>query len=78
MIKITHDRKICIGCGACAAVCSNHWEMAEDGKAKLKNGIEKEGEIFELELKEDDCNVDAATSCPVNCIHIDKDGKKIV
>jgi len=74
-IKIIHDKPVCIGCGACAAVCPEYWEMGNDGKSDLKGG-KKEGEIQVLEVKEEGCNKDAAQSCPVNCIHIEKDGKR--
>lgn len=78
MVKVIHDRNVCIGCGACAAVCPAHWEMNEDGKADLKNS-KKEGEAtFILELEGEECNMEAATSCPVNCIHVEKDGKKLI
>ncbi len=62
MVKviITHDRDLCVGCGACAAICPDNWEMAEDGKASAKK----------LELDEVGCNKQAAESCPVQCIHV--------
>lgn len=75
--KIVHERENCIGCGACAASCPAYWEMANDGKSKLK-GSKAKGANFELEVKELGCNKDAADVCPVNIIHIfDKTGKKI-
>lgn len=75
-VKIIHDRPVCIGCGACAAVCPEYWEMGSDGKSKLKGGKNVGGEQEEIELKEEGCNKDAAQSCPVNCIHIEKNGKR--
>jgi ferredoxin len=36
MYKIIHNREKCIGCGACAALCSDYWEMDDDGKSLLK------------------------------------------
>jgi len=71
---IKNDIDECIGCAACAAICSN-WEMVEvngDEKAKpLKT------EIDDSELED---NKEAAESCPVEAIHIvDKEtGKKII
>jgi ferredoxin len=76
--KVIHDRNVCIGCGACAAVCPDFWEMADDGKSRLKGGKDKNGAVFELEVDDPKCNKDAAQSCPVNCIHIEKDGKREV
>lgn len=69
--KIDHDRPNCIGCGACAAVAPNFWEMAEDGKSSIKGG-KKVGNKEEKEIAEKDlaANKEAAESCPVNVIHI--------
>ncbi|MCS7109261.1 MAG: ferredoxin [Candidatus Micrarchaeota archaeon] len=75
MAKIIHDREACIGCGTCAAVCSKFWRMANDGKSELIGG-KKNGNNYELEVKEIACNLDAAEACPVNCIHIEDKGKR--
>jgi len=76
-VKITHDRNICIGCGACAAVCPDFWKMADDGKSDLA-GAKKESDSFVLELPDKKCNLSAAQSCPVNCIHLEEGGKKLI
>jgi len=68
-MKIIQEHEKCIGCGVCVAVCPKYWEMADDGKAKLINS-KKEGENYELEVNEEDCNKQAADSCPVDCIVI--------
>jgi len=57
MIKIIFKKGDCIGCGACAAVCNDYWDL-EDGKAKPVT----------LELEEIGCNQEAADACPMNCI----------
>lgn len=72
-VKVIHDRDVCIGCGACAAVCPDYWEMGDDGKSDLKGAKSNS-----LELKEAGCNKEAAQGCPVNCIHIEEDGKKVI
>jgi ferredoxin len=59
-MKIEIDRDKCIGCGACAAVCPENWEMKDDGKAAP----------IKKEIKEIGCNKDAAEGCPVQCIKI--------
>lgn len=59
MVKIIHDKEACIGCGACAAICPDNWEMI-DGKSQP----------IKTEIKEAGCNKEAASSCPVNCITI--------
>ncbi|MFH0867697.1 MAG: ferredoxin [Candidatus Woesearchaeota archaeon] len=80
MIKLQHDKANCIGCGACEAVAGDFFEMKDDGKVQLKNSKEAGKGIFELEIKEKDFHTvkDAADSCPVNVIHIIKDGKKVI
>jgi len=70
-MKIIHQRKKCIGCGSCAALCPKYWELAEDGLAKLKGGKTnpKTGDD-ELEIKKVECNQEAAEACPVQIIEI--------
>ncbi len=76
-VTIIHDRPICIGCGACAAVCPDFWEMEGDGKSRLK-GSKPAGDKFTLSVPQPGCNADAAQSCPVNCIHMEENGKKLI
>ncbi|MBT4334445.1 ferredoxin [archaeon] len=73
--KIIHDREGCIGCGACASLDPNNWEMSsEDGKANLLENTENEKELEE----NFDQSKEVAESCPVNVIHIEKDNEKII
>ena len=60
VFKITQDREKCIGCGACAALCPENWEMKDDGKAYPKKTT----------LKEVGCNKKAADNCPVKIIQV--------
>ena len=76
-VKIIHDKNACIGCGACVAVCPDIWEMGSDGKSHLKNSKE-EGGTFVAEVPDKGCNMSAAKSCPVNCIHLEEEGKKLI
>ena len=69
-MKIIHEKSKCIGCGACANICPDYFEMEEDGKSTLKGGQDKGEETYELEIEEGRCAKDAADSCPVQCIHI--------
>jgi len=71
---ITHRKAECIGCGACAAICPDFWEMDDEGLAHLK-GANTVGENLELEINSLDaktCNQDAAEACPVQIIKIEE------
>ena len=57
--KVSVDKKKCIGCGACVAVCEN-FEL-KDGKAFVKKASS------DLE-----CNKEAADVCPVQAIKVTK------
>ena len=72
--EIAHDRKGCIGCGACTAAAPEFWSMGDDGKAEL-NG--SKGNRLQIGKKDLDKNMEAAQACPVSVIHIrDLKGKK--
>ena len=59
-----------MGCGACIAVCAKFFEMGEDGKSVLKNAVEKENGVLELEIEKADCAKEAAEVCPVQAIKV--------
>jgi len=54
MIKI--DKNKCIGCGLCASICDQVFEMGSDMKAKVKA------------QKKIPCVKQAISDCPVNAI----------
>lgn len=70
MSKIILEREKCIGCGSCTALCSKYWEIAEDGKTRLLNSEKNAEGNYELEIKNIECNQEAADACPVQIIHI--------
>lgn len=76
MIKIIHDRKKCIGCGMCAAVCPRYFEIDEkDNKASLKNSKMNSNDSAELTIEDAESEEmlhDAEMSCPVKAIKIEK------
>ena len=72
MTKIVQERKKCIGCGSCVALCPKFWEMDEDGKSNLKEARQNSEGNYEMETKEAGCNQEAADSCPVQIIHVIK------
>ena len=78
--KYNFIRDECIGCSACAACNPEYWEMADDAKSVLLNSEEVKEDIFEIDFDEDklDLNMETAESCPVNCIHIYDDDKKLI
>ena len=61
--KITQQREKCIGCGTCVSVCSENWEMKEDGKSTPKK----------VEVEEVGCNQEAADNCPVEIISVEEE-----
>jgi len=65
--KISFDRKVCIGSGACTSVCPENWELVE------KNG-EFKAKPKKLDISEEEyaSNAEAAAICPVECIRIEK------
>lgn len=80
--KIILVRENCIGCSACAAINPKYWEMSSDGKSILINSKKQENskkEEFELELDLDfEMNMDSAQCCPITCIHIYQENKKLI
>lgn len=71
-IKVTHDRKTCIGCNHCVTVCPQNWIMDEtDGKARLIGSKLKRdvyvGEAFEMDREDNEI---AAEGCPVSIIKV--------
>ena len=77
MITIIHERDLCTGCHACVDIDRKHWRMDPDAKATL---LHKHTPCSEVAIEEGDFDTacECAYSCPVNCIHVVKDGKKIV
>lgn len=50
------DKNTCIGCGHCSSICSEVFEMGDDGKAQVK------------EDKDLPCVEKAIAECPVKAI----------
>lgn len=72
MKKIIYEKDKCISCGTCSAVCPDHWEMGEDRKAQLKDGVAEAGNVFTKQLEEAGCNDLASQNCPAQCIHVEE------
>jgi ferredoxin len=59
MNKFKIDKSKCIGCGMCADICPDGFEII-DGKSRIKNGNAI-------------CLKDAAEACPRNAILLDEE-----
>lgn len=69
--KIIYKKNECIGAFACVALEPKHWEKKDSSDvADLIEGINEGEEVYIKYLDELDNNLEAAQSCPVNCIHI--------
>lgn len=59
-MKLKVNKDLCIGCGACQAVCPEVFEIEDDGLACAK------AEDISEDLKED--AIDALEGCPTSAI----------
>ena len=62
-MKVKVNKDACIGCGACAAICDDVFELGDDGLSQVKKEEIKDKE------KEQEVN-DAHDSCPTGAIEI--------
>jgi ferredoxin len=73
MVRITHHRIKCIGCGYCEEAAPFRWEMdGKDGKSTLI-GAKGKRDIYTMQVTDDEleANQEAADSCPVNIIRVE-------
>lgn len=59
-MTIKVDQEICIGCGTCAGLCPETFQIREDGKAEA------------ISQDSSDCAKNAAEACPVDAISVTK------
>lgn len=59
MKKVKVDKQKCLGCGVCASLCPEVFEL-KDGKSKIKEKADFK--------KHKDCIKQAIDSCPVSAI----------
>jgi len=59
MAKITVDESLCVGCGLCASLCPEVFEMTADDKAKVKSESCDQHDINDI-----------VSQCPVEAIKV--------
>jgi ferredoxin len=64
MAKVSVDKDLCIGCGLCADLCSNVFQLEDDGKAGVKSQEAAQAELA--------CAKDAASTCPSEAIKVEE------
>ncbi len=62
-MKVKVNRDSCIGCGACAAICDEVFEIDDEGLSTLK--VEEVADDKKQEVQ------DAADSCPTGAIEVE-------
>ena len=67
-MKVLLNRDACIGCGACAVLCENIFEIDNEGISVVKKE-EVQGEDIELAK-------DAIESCPTGAIELEEKEEK--
>lgn len=59
--KITIDRDLCMGCGSCEGTAPDHFELDDEGKAKVKKQYDE---------ADKDIIQEAIDGCPVQAIEL--------
>jgi len=60
MAKASVDSSLCTGCGLCASICPDIFEVGDDNVAHVKN------------VKKSGCDLnEVASQCPVEAIKVD-------
>lgn len=62
-MKVNVNQDACIGCGACAAICDEVFEINDEGLSQAK--VEEVSEELEQNVK------DAADACPTGAIEVE-------
>ena len=60
MAKVTVNKETCTGCGLCASLCPEAFEIGDDNIAKVKGDSCKDQDIKEI-----------ASQCPVEAIVVE-------
>ncbi|MFH1593130.1 MAG: ferredoxin [Candidatus Omnitrophota bacterium] len=60
MAKVSVDDSLCTGCGLCASLCEDIFEMGDDNIAKVKGDSSEKCDLNEI-----------ASQCPVEAIKVE-------
>lgn len=63
-MKVKVNRDSCIGCGACAAICDDVFEIDDEGLSTVKKEEVDDDKKQEVQ--------DAADSCPTGAIEVEE------
>lgn len=64
-MEVKVNKELCIGCGSCVSLCDEVFELSEEErKSQVKEGADL--------AKNADCIDQAALSCPVQAIEVEK------
>lgn len=63
-MKVRVNQDACIGCGACAAICDNVFDINDEGLSVAKVEVVEENDYQDV--------VDAADSCPTGAIEVEE------
>lgn len=70
MIEVTIDQDTCTGCGTCAALCDEVFELDDMGKAQLVEEYQEDDPASGTVPDDVGCLETAAQSCPVEAITV--------
>lgn len=63
-MKVKVNQDACIGCGACAAICDNVFDINDEGLSVAKVEVVEESDYQDVK--------DAADSCPTGAIEVEE------
>lgn len=73
-MKVKVNKDSCIGCGACAAICDEVFEINDEGLSEVKKTEEnKDLEFTPVKEELQDEVRDAVDSCPTGAIEINEE-----
>lgn len=81
MFTLQLDRERCIGSATCQAAAAQFWRLDPDGKINLIKGMENADNTVQeriIDQKDFKLAMESAQACPVNAIHIIRNGQKLI